>query len=187
VQTFIQITLVITLELEPWAAAATGAVRDTRTWHNPEDASMAFTFSTLESYEACPGSGASDEITATGIGEGWHLAGAIWLTYFDGENTIDVPNGRFPVDFTSAHPNSSFSFTVYYPSSESWLKRRDLIDEKTLHVDVAIEVTDEHRDSVQWIGGDLVNAPGTLGPGGQDWFITCFVKSSLFLPLLSSQ
>ena len=36
-----------------------------------------------------------------------------------------------------------------------------------------IEVTDQNGARVAWLGGDIVNAPGTLGPGGQDWDVFC--------------
>ncbi len=32
---------------------------------------------------------------------------------------------------------------------------------------------DEEGFTVDWVGGDQVNAPGTLGPGGQDWDVFC--------------
>jgi hypothetical protein len=28
-------------------------------------------------------------------------------------------------------------------------------------------------NKVMWVGGDQTNAPGTLGPGGQDWDVYC--------------
>jgi hypothetical protein len=186
VQMFLQIIIVIAIALEPQIVPMNEGVRDVRTWHNPTDPAMSFTFSTPEGYEACPAVGSSDTIVASGIAKGWHLEGRLWLSYVTTNGRTKVPNGSHVIDFTSQQPNSSFSFEVEYPPAEKWPNYGDQSNQQVLHVDLAIVVTDETGELVRWIGGDPIHAPGTLGPGGQDWSITCFTqRPSLFLPLVS--
>jgi hypothetical protein len=161
--------------------------RDVRSWSNPMTENQTVTFSTPESYEACPLAGTSDTLIASGIPAEWQLNGRVWLTYSDGNSRIDIPGGQYSVAFVSPQSNSSLSFEVPYPSAEEWPSKNTDLTQRELHVDLAIVVTDEHGKGVPWIGGDLVHAPGTLGPGGQDWSVICSVPAlALFMPLISS-
>lgn len=159
--------------------------RDERTWRNPTG-TQTFTFSTPQDYIACPEPDTTDTIIASGIGDGWQLHGEVTMTYLNGDNRIDVPNGRLPIDYTATQADDTFSFSITYPPIEEWY--RDSDNHRGIYIDLAIEVTDANGIIVDWVGGDPIKSPGTLGPGGQDWGINCLYPAPpTYLPLIGRQ
>lgn len=172
-----------TLTFASIQASAQAQERDERTWHNPTR-TQSLTFSTPQDYIACPEPGTTDAIIASDIPQGWRLRGEVVMTYLDGDARIEVPNGRYQVDFTSAQPNDTFTFDVEYPPVDEW--HRNSSNYRGVYVDIAIEVTNENDIIIDWVGGDPINSPGTLGPGGQDWGINClFPAPPTYLPFIS--
>lgn len=149
------------------AAAATLAQaeapsRDTRTW-GPVDG-VTVTFSVPETYADCTSAGLTDALTTTGIPDHWYLTGQVNVGYIG-------PAGTFVI--TQVIPVNVFgnlSLQITYPPHSAIQTTPGGIIE--YHVEPQIEVYDGPV-KVWWVGGDPVNAPGTLGPNGQDWDVFC--------------
>ncbi|MBE2238149.1 MAG: hypothetical protein IAE81_10185 [Caldilineaceae bacterium] len=133
--------------------------RDTRTWADP-NSGPSFTFSVPDIYNSCSTRG--DRIWTTGMRAGWRLNG-----------NVRVRQPLSPdVVFTEIAVNQTgdLNLLVPYPPVSEW---QDNTSNREIHVDLSIGVFDENNVQVGWIGGDPVNAPGVLGPGGQDWDVYC--------------
>ncbi|MBK8799795.1 MAG: hypothetical protein IPM07_27375 [Anaerolineales bacterium] len=70
----------------------------------------------------------------------------------------------------SVNQTGDLNLLVPYPPVSEW---QDNGSNREVHVDLSIGVFDENGVQVAWVGGDQVNAPGILGPGGQDWDVFC--------------
>ncbi|HRA65864.1 MAG TPA: hypothetical protein PL187_07560, partial [Caldilinea sp.] len=133
--------------------------RDTRTWADP-NSGPSFTFSVPAIYNSCSTRG--DRIWTTGMRAGWSL---------DGYVRVRQPLSP-DVVFTeiSVNQTGDLNLLVPYPPVSEW---QDNGSNREVHVDLSIGVFDENGVQVAWVGGDQVNAPGILGPGGQDWDVFC--------------
>jgi hypothetical protein len=154
--------LLLTFVQAPVAYAQDGVPRDTRTWSDP-NGGPDFTFSTVEIRNDCDAT--EDTIYTIGMRPGWTLQGSI---------VVRLPADPNPANaFTIINVNqtsSELDITVPYPPVSQWQNNGS---NREIHVDVAIQVRDEGGFTVGWVGGDQVNAPGTLGPAGQDWDVYC--------------
>lgn len=143
------------------------ALAGTQSWTNGD---VTVVFTTPNGYGFCPAEPATDNISVTGLPAGWQLVGSVETQYV-------VPSGRqlidhYPVSFVS-DGSTPFELTVLYPPIDQWPATLDPdTGLRELHVDIAIVAYDDSGALVGWLGGDLVNAPGTLGPGN-DWDLWC--------------
>ncbi len=141
--------------------AAEAPERDTRTW---SDGTVRITFSTPETYGDCKPRELTDTLYTDGVPTSWRLTGRVNVGYVsDGAFTI---LRVVPVDQTG-----DLALTIEYPPHAEIRPHTHGILE--YHVEPQIEVFDDRGRKNPFIGGDLTRAPGTLGPGGQDWDIFC--------------
>jgi hypothetical protein len=106
----------------------------------------------------------------TGVPTDWTLEGWVLVQFILSDGSREnVPGGYYPVNQTG-----DLNLTIYYPPAGDWPVTVPDWHLRELHVDLSIGVYDQDGYRVSWVGGDLLNAPGWLGPGGQDWNIFCF-------------
>jgi hypothetical protein len=142
-------------------AAAHAPERDTRTW---TDGKVRVTFSSPETYGSCRPSDLTDDVYTQGVPAAWHLAGRI--------NVGFVTDGVFTIlKVVPVDTYGDLALTIEYPPHSEVLPHTHGMLE--YHAEPQIEVFDEVGRKSHFIGGDLTRAPGTLGPGGQDWDIFC--------------
>jgi hypothetical protein len=142
-------------------AAADAPQRDTRTW---TDGQTRVTFSVPETYGSCRPRGLTDDVYTEGVPASWHLAGRI--------NVGFVSNGAFTIlKVVPVDTYGNLALTIEYPPHAEVLPHTHGMLE--YHAEPQIEVFDEVGRKSHFIGGDLTRAPGTFGPGGQDWDIFC--------------
>jgi hypothetical protein len=142
--------------------SALAPVYDTRTW-GPIDG-VTVTFSVPDFYSSCQSTGLTDSVTTTGIPANWRLFGQILVGYIG-------PTGAFMVTETiPVDQLGDISIPINYPPHANIQLNPN--GDFEYHVSPQIEVFN-NGIKVTWIGGDLANAPGTLGPGGQDWDVLC--------------
>jgi hypothetical protein len=143
-------------------AAADAPVRDTRTW--AEGSAAEVTFSVPETYGDCAPRDLADTIYTDGVPTSWRLAGQVNVGFVrDGVFTI---LRVLPVD-----TYGDLAMTVEYPPHSEVLSHSNGVLE--YHVEPQIEVYNSAGGKTLLIGGDIERAPGTLGPGGQDWDVFC--------------
>ncbi|MCE7988753.1 MAG: hypothetical protein DYG89_46960 [Caldilinea sp. CFX5] len=144
---------------------AQAPTRDTRSWTDPGGSGLTITFSTPKTYESC--TSASDRIFTSGIPDNWSLLGAVdvyWATTTGAEKISSIP----------VRQNGNLDLTIPYPPSSTWPDLTSIGNPlRELHIVVGILVRDQTGTEVSWVGGDLVNAPGILGAGGQVWDVIC--------------
>jgi hypothetical protein len=137
--------------------------RDTRTWGPINGVTL--TFSVPETYPSCDADGFTDTLTTTGLPDGWRLRGQVNIGY-------SGPAGTFVVTQSVAVDQTvNLDLTIHYPPHSAIEMNQE--GNYEYHVEPQIEVLDQSGQKVSWIGGDLERAPGTLGPGGQDWDVYC--------------
>jgi hypothetical protein len=134
--------------------------RDTREWTN---GTVTIRFSTPETYESCVEQN-SDTIFTVGVPSNWRLLGSVRVSFIT--DAGPVLHEEIPVDQLD-----DLNLLITYPPLSTWPLQSNGIAE--IHVDVAIEVFDQNGQKALFVGGDPINAPGTLGPGGQDWDVFC--------------
>lgn len=147
-------------------AAADAPERDTRTW---TEGKVSVTFSTPETYGSCRPRDLTDEVYTVGVPTSWRLAGSINVGFVSDAGLTILK--RIPVD-----TNGDLALTIEYPPHTELRAHAHGVLE--YHVDSQIEVFDGRGRKVHFIGGDLTRAPGTLGPGGQDWDVFCHTTMS---------
>ncbi len=136
---------------------------NTHTWTDPGGSGLTISFTTVQTYGSCTSTG--DRIFTTGIPADWTLTGNIDLSYIQADGS-KVPFKNIPVNQTG-----NLDLTISYPPAWTW-QINVPAGIREIHVDIAIEVRDQNSAIVPWVGGDQVNAPGTLGPG-QNWDLYC--------------
>lgn len=142
-------------------AAADAPERDTRTW---TEGKVSVTFSTPETYGSCRSRDLTDEVYTVGVPTSWRLAGQINIGF--------VREGVFTIlKVVPVDTYGDLALTIEYPPHSELLPHAHGVLE--YHVDSQIEVFDDRGRKSHFIGGDLDRAPGTLGPGGQDWDVFC--------------
>jgi hypothetical protein len=144
-------------------AHAEAPVRNTKTFGPVNGVTV--TFSVPATYDDCTPTGLTDALTTTGIPANWRLLGQVNIGYIG-------PDAAFHVtQVVQVDQLGNLNLQIAYPPhSAIELNHVGIIE---YHVEPQIEVYDENGFKVSWIGGDIVNAPGTLGPGGQDWDVYC--------------
>jgi hypothetical protein len=141
--------------------AADAPERDTRTW---TEGKVSVTFSTPETYGSCRPRDLTDEVYTVGVPTSWRLAGRI--------NVGFVREGVFTIlRVVPVDTHGDLALTIEYPPHTELLPHAHGVLE--YHAEPQIEVFDDRGRKSHFIGGDLERAPGTLGPGGQDWDIFC--------------
>jgi hypothetical protein len=136
--------------------------RDTRTWGPVNGVTV--TFSVPETYSSCIASGLTDVLTTTGVPSNWRLLGQVNVGY-------SGPAGFVITHVVPVDQLGNLDLIILYPShAEIELNQNGIVE---YHVEPQIEVYDQNGQKAFWIGGDLARAPGTLGPGGQDWDVYC--------------
>ena len=145
------------------ASNATTSDPNTHTWTDPGSSGLTISFTTVQTYGSCTSTG--DRIFTTGIPDNWTLSGNIDLSYIKSDGS-KVPFNNIPVNQTG-----NLDLTISYPPAWTWLINTSA-SIREIHIDLAIEVRDQNNLIVPWVGGDQVNAPGTLGPG-QNWDLYC--------------
>lgn len=150
--------LTVSFVLGPAAYAQEFPPRDTRPWDDP-DGGPSFTFSSMEIRDDCTSRG--DRIYTSGMREGWRLSGTV---------TVRRPDDTFTYAVIPVNQTGDLDLLVPYPPVSQW---QDNGSNHEIHVDMAIQVLDANNQLVTWVGGDQDNAPGVLGPGGQDWDVYC--------------
>jgi hypothetical protein len=153
-----------------WSAPACPSVGryTTYTFTNPTVPGQMVTVMAPIDSQLCPREetkGCCDKITIIGLNPSWYIEGFYELDYVF--TTAGVPDEviyRVPIDQFAADP---VEFKVCYPYAHSWKSFE-------LHIDLSITVfTDNTKTTkVAWIGNDLVNAAGVIGPG-MDWDPFC--------------
>jgi hypothetical protein len=143
-------------------ARAEAPTRVTRTWG--PIGGVTVTFSVPATYNDCTPSGLTDALTTTGIPANWRLLGQVNIGYIGPSGFVVTQS--IPIDQTG-----NLNLQIQYPPHTQILANP--AGNIEYHVEPQIEVYDENGLKVTWVGGDLVNAPGTLGPGGQDWDVFC--------------
>ena len=152
------VLFLISAVFAPIAQAQAVLPRNTLTFIDP-NGGPSFTFSSMDTRSDCTSRG--DIITTTGLRAGWTL---------DGYVRVRRPDNAQEFSFITVNQSSDLNLLVPYPPLTQWQDNGSNVE---VHVDIAIQVLDQDGDLVNWIGGDLDNAPGVLGPGGQDWDIFC--------------
>jgi hypothetical protein len=143
--------------------SALAPIQDTRTWGPINNVTV--TFSVPETYSSCQSSGLTDAVTTNGIPSNWTLRGQILVGYINA-------SGGFQVTQTIlVNTPGNLNQPINYPPFSS-IGLNPLGDYE-YHVSPQIEVYDQFNQKLTWLGGDIVRAPGTLGPGGQDWDVFC--------------
>jgi hypothetical protein len=122
------------------------------------------TFTVPETYASCQSSGLTDTVSTSGVPANWTLRGQILVGYIGA--TGFVVTNTIPVN-----TQGDINIPINYPPHSAIDPNPAGIIE--YHVSPQIEVYDQNNIKVWWIGGDITNAPGTLGPGGQDWDVFC--------------
>lgn len=118
--------------------------------------------------------GCCDKIVVTGLTPGWTIEGNVQIYFFfttkypDGDPRQRMLYNSFTIPVTPIGDSGKFvESRICYPPAHGWPSAE-------MHVDFNLVVKDENGLKVPWIGDDLTNAPGTLGPGGRDWDPTCY-------------
>ncbi len=161
--TILALTLIASFVPQLAQAQVPDNKRDTRSWTDPGGSGLTITFSTPETYHSC--TSAFDRIYTEGIPDTWQLSGTVRVMYITPTGPEPVPNGEYPINQVG-----NLDLTITYPPVWQWPDVNPTTRE--LHVDVSIQVRNKGF-TVDWVGGDLAGAPGTLGPGGQDWNVFC--------------
>ena len=143
--------------------SALAPTQDTRTW-GPING-VTFTFSVPETYPSCQATGLTDAVTTTGLPAGWRIKGQILVGYINASAQFIV------TDTIVIDQGTNLNVVINYPPLASI--GVNSAGDKEYHVSPQLEVFDAGGFKVTWLGGDLTNAPGTLGPGGQDWDVFC--------------
>lgn len=137
------------------------APRDVRDW---TDDTLAVELSVPETRADCSPRGMTDRLTTSGLPSTWRLVGQVRVGYVSVDGL--VTSLVYPVDTMG-----NLDLTISYPTHAQITPNLSGMIE--YRVEPSIEVYDESGEKVSWVGGDTVNAPGTLGPGGQDWSVYC--------------
>jgi hypothetical protein len=158
-------TAVIASALAAVASTATARTvpTDSREWGPVGGVTV--TFTVPETRSDCTPAGMTDSLTTTGIPSNWRLFGRVQVGYI-GQAGQFVVTQEIWID-----QPGNLNLQIQYPPHSAITRNQNNIIE--YHVSPSIEVYDQNNQKVSWVGGDLVGAPGTLGPKGQDWDVFC--------------
>ncbi len=145
------------------ASKATNSDPNTHSWVDPNNPNLIISFTTVQTYGSCTSTG--DRIFTTGIPANWSLQGYIDLSY------IESDGSKVSFNHILVNQTGDLDMNLTYPPAWTW-QINTFANIREIHVDMAIVLRDENDEIVTWVGGDIANAPGTLGPG-QNWDLYC--------------
>lgn len=147
---------------------ATG--RNVQVYTNPNNASQVITVDTPGDHSICNTGGCCDKFYILGVPAGWTVRGWVESKY------LFTCGGKDPeiiqrLDFDSNPITSTgamITIDMCYPKTHAWPSFE-------IHIDLSLSIWDNSVTPVhqRWVGGDLVNAPGAIGPG-LDWDPVCY-------------
>ncbi len=155
------------LSLSPALSTEAG----TSSWTSP-DGTMTVSFTTPDTYSACPATTTTDTLTTSGIPSNWTLRGRVTVAYV-------TDGGRVQIQQYNVDQSGDLNLTISYPPIPQWPVQSNGTAE--IHVDISIRPYDENGQNVTWIG----NFPGVLGPGNQ-WDVYCIGQPTATPPVTNT-